>query len=516
MSKFNSSATTLRAKNAPQIVQNRAGGLGYNPSAKYKLVSFLLTNFLTNQFYRSGDTALSELRNLIKEVNDNEFVAKAAIYARDEFNMRSVTHVVAGELIANGEGMPKIRSFFDKVVVRPDDMMEIVAYYAANYQTVRNVSNQKKIKLPFRVKAGFRRAFNRFDDYQIAKYQKKGSDFSLVDIVNLVGPVPTEKNKASLEALVKGTLKASGTFESELSAAGQAENAEEAKNEAWATLVTTGKIGYMALVKNLRNIVQTDDSKTIDAACALLVDEKRAKGSRMLPFRLISAYFEIEKLSSSKYSRKVLQALSKASDILLSNVPDLDGETLVVIDDSGSMAGTMVANSSNTNCIDMAAVVGVTIAKKNNSDIVLFSSDARDFKYNPGDSTMSIVEQIRKICQAGGTNLSSAFDLVSRGKRKYDRIVVLSDMQSWCDSDSNGIGMWGSKAVPAGGFNAYKKALNVDPFVYSIDLAGLGTTQFRPDKVALLAGFSDKLFDIMTMCETDKNALINTIEALEI
>lgn len=49
--------------------------------------------------------------------------------------------------------------------------------------------------------------------------------------------------------------------------------------------------------------------------------------------------------------------------------------------------------------------------------------------------------------------------------------------------------------------------------MYSIDLAGYGTLQVPEKDVYCLAGFSEKIFDLMMYLEEDKNALLNTIKA---
>ncbi len=92
--------------------------------------------------------------------------------------------------------------------------------------------------------------------------------------------------------------------------------------------------------------------------------------------------------------------------------------------------------------------------------------------------------------------------------KKYDRLIILSDMQTWMES------YWGGSPVKA--FNGYKAKYQANPHVYSWDLQGYGDMQFPQDKVYCLAGFSDKVFEIMKLLESDKQAMISKIEAVEI
>ena len=61
-----------------------------------------------------------------------------------------------------------------------------------------------------------------------------------------------------------------------------------------------------------------------------------------------------------------------------------------------------------------------------------------------------------------------------------------------------------------------RRRTKADPFVYSFDLQGYGTLKFPERQVFCLAGFSDKVFDIMQLLETDREALISQIEAVEL
>lgn len=483
MSKFN---TTLPKQKT--LTENLAGGQAYSQTNELKLVSLLLTSFVNDQFYRDGNTSLAELKNLAEKVKDKEFIAKSAIFARDRFGMRSITHALAGELTSQLNGKEWGKDFYDKVVVRVDDMTEILSYYLANK------TDRTNPKFPNALKKGFAKAFDKFDGYNLSKYKGENKEVKLVDIVNLVHPVPTARNKEALELLIKGELKNTQTWESKLSEAGQKAESEEdlakLKSNAWEELISTRKIGYFALLRNLRNIINQAPS-VVPAACELLTDERLISKSRVLPFRFATAYEEISKLGSSKEVRDVLVAINQALDISVANVPKFDGETLVVMDVSGSMSGR---------ASEIASLFGAILAKVNNCDVMTFSTRAQYKQYNPMDSVLTIRNSFRY--SGGGTNFKSIF---TTANKKYDRVIILSDMQGWM-----------GYTTPSAEFNQYKKNYGANPFVYSWDLAGYGTLQFPENNVFALAGFSDKVFDIMKLMEIDKKALYNEIKAIQL
>lgn len=482
MSKFNTTVKTPKT-----LTTNLAGGQAYKQSNELALVSLLLTSFVNDQFYKGANDTLKDLRSLLKKV-DPIFAAKAAIYARDKFGMRSISHVLAGELTSYLSGSNEAKNFYDKVVVRVDDMTEIMSYY------LLNKTNKDNPKFPNSLKKGFAKAFDKFDSYQLAKYSGKNKDLKLVDLVNIVHPIPSDRNKSALELLIKGELKNTETWEAKLSQAGQvAENEEDLaqlKADAWTELVSTRKIGYFALLRNLRNII-TQAPKLVPTACELLVDERLISKSRVLPFRFATAYEEISKMGSSKEVRDVLVAINQALEVSMCNVPKFDGETLVVMDVSGSMSGRPS---------EIASLFGAILAKANNADVLTFATRSDYKSYNPMDSVMTIRNSFRY--SGGGTNFKSIF---TTANKKYDRVVILSDMQGWMGYTS-----------PSSEFNQYKKNYNANPYVYSWDLAGHGTLQFPENNVFALAGFSDKVFDVMSLMETDKKALFNEIEAVQL
>lgn len=471
MSRFNQTSEGTKTVNL-------AGGKAYSQTPELELVSILLTSFANDQFYKSANDTFERLKELVN-ICDKQFVAQAAVYARKQFGMRSITHVVASELAKHISGEKWAKDFYTAIIYRPDDMMEIVSYHTS-----------KNGKLPNSIKKGFAKAFDKFDRYQLAKYRGEGKGFKLIDIVNLVHPTPIEKNADAINALVKGELKSFDTWETELSKAGQVSTNEEEKadfkKDVWIKLIRENKLGYFALLRNLRNIIE-QAPEVINEAIETLTNEAIIKKSLVLPFRFITAFDEIQKLNDGKIVRTVLMALNKAVDIAVNNVPKFDGETLVVLDVSGSMSGKPAV---------IGALFSAVLIKSNNSDFMVFSDNAKYANVNPMDSTITIANSLRFA--SGGTNFRAIFKVANK---KYDRVIILSDMQGWI-----------GRETPTREFNEWKQVTGANPFVYSFDLNSYGSMQFPETNVFCLAGFSEKVFDIMKLMEQDKKALVNEIK----
>lgn len=482
----------FRKKAVGTKTTNYEGAEAFKETPKLELVSLLLTSFVKDKFYESGKTQLKRLSDLVKKITDKKFVGKAAVYARQEFGMRSITHALIGELVAIVKGEKWTKNAVAKTVRRPDDMLEMIGYYLGKYGK----------PIPNSLKKGLTLAVLNFDTYQLAKYRGERSSVKMVDLLNLVHAKPTKKMEATFKKLMAGQLKSKGTWEAKHTKAGQevagiedeGEKVKELaklKKKNWTELIKERKIGYFALLRNLRNILK-DAPEAIDKAIDMLTDEHLIRRSLVLPFRFATARREIEKLPDN---RKILVGLNKAIDLSLKNVPKFDGKTLVAYDQSGSMNGKPA---------EIGSLFAAVLYKSNDADLLIFESDAKYENVDPTDSTLTIAKRL--AVAKGGTNFPAIFETANK---KYDRIIILSDMQGWIE-DSFG------ESLPNKAFTDYKKRTGADPHIYSFDLNGYGTLQFPERRVYCIAGFSDKVLDLMKALEQDKNALIKKIEAVEL
>lgn len=457
---------------------NLAGGVAYKESKELQLVSLLLTSFGDDKYYQRAPDIFDQLDNLISAC-DKHFCAKAIVFARKQFGMRTITHYAASVLAKHIGGEAWAKDFYNAVVNRPDDMTEIVACHLNRKQKITNA-----------MRKGFAEAFGRFDGYSLAKYKGEGNVVKLVDVVNICHPKETEKNAGAITKLINGELKSFDTWESELSAVGSDANA---KKEVWRRLLAENKLGYFALLRNLRNIINIGDTELKASALSALLNEKAIRKSLVLPFRFSTAYKELATVDTD-----AMRAISRACEIACSNVPKLPGKTLVALDVSGSMSKVA----------DIAALFSAVLVKSNDCDIIIFAERAQYKFVNPDDSLMTIKDNLRFA--GGGTNFIDIFNVADK---KYDRVVLLSDMQAWMPQ----MGWWGMMhESSSAAYNAYKRRFNPDCKMYSLDLAGYGTLQVPEKDVYCLAGFSEKIFDLMKFFEEDKDALVNAIKAVEL
>lgn len=491
MAKFNSKGATVSTK-----TKNHEGADAYSESPELELASMLLTSFVDDKFYESAKGQLQRLGQTIDKLKDKKFAGKAALFARHEYGMRSISHALIGELAQKCKGTTWLRPVIRDVIFRPDDAIEIIAYTGNSYGK----------PLPNVIKRGVRDSLDKFDSYQLAKYRKDSHEVKMVDLFNLVHPKPkNEGAQVAYEALMKGVLKSTNTWEAKLSAAGkvldEAEK-EAAKKKAWADMLDSGKLGYFALIRNLRNIIK-DCPEKIDKVLEMIRNEKAILNSKLLPFRFLSAYKEIEKLSSPLASR-VLDALSDALDISCQNIPDLGGTVAVVVDLSGSMTWSRPSTNSSLRMDELGALMGAMLHAKSEDTVVMAFADQTKFVNLSKRS--SVLENARKITGTnvgGGTSGYLIPQRLLKDKVKVDHLCIFTDMQMWGDYNF------------APQMRAYKK-IYPEVKLYSFDLTGYGTLQMPEKEMFCLAGWSEKVFDLLKVLDKGMDTLIKTIRDYEV
>jgi len=196
MSKFNKKSEGVK----PTEI-NEMGAAAFKLNDKEELVSTVMTTFLHDSYYEKEREIVNRIIDKLDKV-DPLFAAKLAIYARNDGNMRSVTHLIAAYIVRRAAGAEWAKRFYNKIVIRPDDMSEILSCYG-NLNKME-LTNKSLRKIPNSIKKGFKTALERLDAYQIDKYKMNSRQVKLIDLVNLLHPSPTQKNGEAYKRLMNG------------------------------------------------------------------------------------------------------------------------------------------------------------------------------------------------------------------------------------------------------------------------------------------------------------------------
>jgi hypothetical protein len=300
----------------------------------------------------------------------------------------------------------------------------------------------------------------------------------MIEQYTLVQNIPTEERRAFLKNGPTILKEAGFTWET---LSGWLPGGMDA--EAWGSIIPS--MGYMALLRNLRNFEQANISKEkVDFVIAKLTDPEEVSASRQFPYRFYSAYKNTESLLWA-------QALETALDLSVQNLPEFDGKTLVIVDLSGSMQAS-VSGKSKVGRYQIGALFGAALARKTNEvTLVGFGTTSQEIPVPRGTSVLKLTETVDKIQSAGHLGWGTeTFATIRQHYADHKRIVIFTDGQSF-----------GPGAFGGGSGRDFVDALKVP--IYSFDLAGYKVTPFETGKNKRyeFGGFTDKVFTMMTLLE---------------
>ena len=527
----------VNARNIPTPdTTNQQGYAAYSQDKWLTLLTMLNTLKFEPQYYRSQTQTLKELQTLIDNCakEDLYLTCQCIVYSRClGEGMRTISHassVFIAPYISGQEYSKRFYGLWNKkeqkggVIFRPDDMAEILqGYIALNGQIKQTVTLVNGVpqssetstsgpKLTNAMKKGFKSALESLDSYSLLKYKS-----NLIDIINLVHPSP-KLSKATVEyngekvstidAIMKGYNVSANTWEVNQGETGQIvakavkegklteeeakETLTQAKADNWKELLDTNKLGILAALRNLRNVLLNNpESSTITKLCELVSNPTLIREGKIMPYQLDLANEIMIAEFNSPYARQISMALAKGYELAIPNLSALiPGQNVIFLDQSGSMGYEIKLpgqkHSSRTSCISKAALIAATIAKATNADIIVFGSSAKYVQYNPNQDVFTLARQLA-TADMGGTNLATAWNLAQASGRKYTRTFILSDNEC-------------NKGNTYSSYMSYVKNVG-HPYVYSVDLAGYGTNCIAGEKVRYYYGYGFSMFDDIAKSE---------------
>jgi len=485
MTRFNTTKKTSKTT-------NHEGEVAYTLSPELELYTLVVTSMFSDKFYESADDRLTRLRALLVKVSP-EFACKVAIYAREQMYLRTMPLVLMVELAKVHSGDSLVGDTLGRVIQRVDEITETLAYYALSNER----QGIKKLgKLSKQIQRGLAAAFNKFDEYQFAKYDR-AADIKLRDALFIVHPkAKTPESSALFDKIVAGTLETPLTWETELSAKGN-------NKESWEGLLDSKKVGYMALLRNLRNILDAGiDHGRLANVASYLSSPEAVQKSKQLPFRFLSAHKEL-KDNASPSTSMILGALEAALQASVENLKGFDYNTTIAIacDVSGSMQTPISAKSKVQN-YDIGLLLGMLLQHKCKSVVSGIFGDSFKIINLPQNSILQNVDELhRREGEVGySTNGYLVLDGLLRKDVKADKVMMFTDCQMW--------NSYGDGSHMAKSWAAYKK-FHPSAKLYLFDLSGYGNTPVSTmsNDVYLIAGWSDKVFDVMDAYEKGSSAV---------
>lgn len=487
--------------NAKQISKNVAtsyeGGKVFTRDVNDALLNFMFGSYLEDQYYETKEeqqTRFIELLDKVAETEGYKFIGKLAHFSRNEMGMRSVSTLAAAWL--NDKSMQAKRDFYRGFFHRPDDVAETFAAV--------DMLGQKRSHGLVRGAADYISSLN---DYTLGKYKLNGKDYNMFDIINI-----THAWSDSIQKYKDGTLAAPETWEVKVS--GAKNSAEKAAE--WKSLVENKKLGYLALMRNLRNIRNAGSeagwytNEWIESnLIPQITNFDSIKKSLIFPYQIYAAVKALTNGDFSSISLPLLNALNEAFRISIGNMPELSGKSLIILDVSGSMSNIFSENSSFS-IKEICAVYSAAIYLNTDSTFIKFGDYYKEKTYDKTMNVFSLINKMQENENCGyGTRINP---VLSSLVEPYDRIFIFSDMQVM-----NTVSYWYNKDDKSAQtiLNKYWKDIGKKVPVYSFDLSNYRTQITNPDcnYLKYFTGLNEYVMKFIELYENNYN-LIDYINQL--
>jgi len=344
-------------------------------------------------FYEEGQSIADRIAAAVEKVKF-EKVAEIAIEAREKMKLRHAPLFLARALAKRKAGRA-MGDLLERIIQRPDELTEFLALYW----------KEGKKPIAKQVKVGLARAFRKFNEYELAKYNRDNA-VKLRDVLFLSHAKPKDEAQAALwKRLVDGQLATPDTWEVALSAGAD-------KKASFERLMAEKKLGGLAFLRNLRNMHEAGVSKGSVAEYA-----SGLKVERVLPFRFITAARVVPQWED------VLEPLMMKC---LTEQPKLAGRTVLLLDVSGSMNDPLSSKAETTR-MDAGLGLGVLLREIcAESDIFTFSNAIVQVAPRRG---FALRDAMKNSQPHSGTYLAQAVAAINE-KVPFDRLIVITDEQT--------------------------------------------------------------------------------------
>lgn len=540
---------------------NKAGGVAYDVAdPSLRLIHIIGSMFNEPTYYKDDEPGplTSEAQAVIdtaKEIALSKNWANLlpiAAWARTDLLMRTtptVVFAVAAEFLPKNplakreDGRAHLRVYAKSILQRADEPRNAVAAWRALFGQT-DAGGLRTSMVPNSLKRAVADRLLELPEHLLAKYDSPGRP-SMADVIRLsmgamrgksIRGVPKLLHFVDREAWLK-VCEATPALKARYDLA----RVEDFKDPRVADLIKTARaswedivsqfgsnpsvweyalpqMGYMALMRNLRNLAEAGIDLKKAGVLKKLCDADEVRNSKQLPFRFFSAarifdpslgegrsgyggYYGrgagVRTLEDNAQASAIVNALDAALNTSIENLPVIPDDTAIFVDTSGSMY-TPISDRSSVSAMSAAALLGAIFAKRSpNAYLYAFGTSVGEVPFRAGDGVLTIMEKIAQTQVGMSTNFHLAPGKLIAQKRKVGRIIMISDMQCW---DSGGYGYGSSGSVPAE-FAKYKAWAGGNVWLHSVNVmgtpqaqadTGMSAAEAQKKQVNLLSGFSDK------------------------
>lgn len=522
----NKNLFSVNATVKPAVV-NDAGGRAYTLSHKQALANYACMGTFNGTYYADASVHLDRLKEIVKNLkSEPEFVAKVAVYSRNQAYMKDMPAFLCAQLAAWGEA-ELFRKVFRKVIDNGKMLRNFI-------QIGRSGQTGKVLNMS---SGAIRHAIRDWFKYKKADYifrNSIGNDPNMRDILRMARPTPSDDEKAALFGYLKGAqyvaesdayvtynrdgsvmytqpfgnlpqivkdlelfkrANAKGDYSKEVPEVDfrlldSVVTPDQAK-KLWVNQARNG--GWHMLRMNLNNFVKYgvfDSNEMVDLVAERLRDREAVLNSKVFPYQIMTSY-----LFATNAPQKVRSALQDAMEIAVENTPTIEGSVYVCVDTSGSMTSPITGQRPDAttvvNCVQVAGLYASCVLRKNgHAKVIPFDTSVHLVDLNERDTVLTNTQKLNRL--GGGTDCSSAMRYINQNYKTGDVVIFISDYESWVDS---GYGLRATGLMSE--WNTFK-GQNPRAKLVCMDLTPRTNHQVKEHKDILqVGGFSEEVFNVV-------------------
>lgn len=482
---------------------NRAGAPAFAYSAEHKLAQIAMTGTFNEGFYGSATSQLDDLKAAADAV-DPEFLAQAAIYARENGYMKDTPAFLLAVL--STKDTVRFHRAFDRVITNGKMLRTFVQIMRSGAAGRTSLGTAAKRRVQYWL--------NSASDWQLLN-AAVGNDPSLSDVIKMVHPKADTAERNALFAWIMGKPCSYDQLPSAVQAymlfkdtgRGQVPDVPfqmltslPLSSRQWAKIAERGSWHMVRM--NLNTFARHGVFKLKRSAKLIaekLADPDAVRKAKAMPYQLMAAANTLD----AGVPDEVRNALNKAMEVAVQNVPAVEGSVVVCPDVSGSMmwpvTGYRKGATTAVRCIDVAGLVAAAMLRTN-----------RDAEVMPFDTKIhnawisdrgSIIKNARKLAEfgGGGTDCTLPLRKLNAKRKAPDLVVYVSDNQSWAH-------LGDGRTTPMMTEWEKVKRRNPNAKLVCLDIAPYGSTQAQTrDDILNVGGFSDTVFDVIARFAKGEN-----------
>jgi len=413
---------------------NKEGFPSYDRPLEEQVLSVLMTGSTANLFYTKATANIEHAHNVLSQA-DPEFLAKACIYARNEGFMRTMPIMGLVELSAKD---PKLfRKIAPRICQNPHDWQTLIdiarsgvvrkgcgrAIKTAIIEALRGMSEYHAMKYPSAMRDMIRiaRPHERVNPIVI-KYIMEGKHEG-EQLAILKKLKECNDDNTLYELIIEGRL----PYEVVMGSIPRATPA------VWEALFHVAP--YFNLIRNLRNFAEAgvfNNEDNVEEAVRRIADPEVVRRSRLFPFRFYAAHAVLKEVKLSPTAFPLYDALERAMEISLQNVPYIAGRVAIAPDVSWSMSSALTGDYSAVRCISLVGVFTAALKARTHRPLILpFSGRLRLDVGRAAYLAKGIMDTVRVFKADGGTSLSAPVEWLTANEEKVDYYIAFTDNEEW-------------------------------------------------------------------------------------